>query len=176
MSYFKEKLTKIKGFVFDVDGVLSSNVQPLSLHGDPVRTSNMKDGFAIMYAIRKGYPIGIITGGKTADVKGRLERLGITNIYLGTLDKVPCLYDFMEKNNLTADQVAYMGDDLPDYTVMSKVGVPVCPKDAAVEIKEISQYVSDCNGGEGCVRDIIEQVMRARGDWNHPEQINWSSF
>lgn len=176
MAFFKEELSKIKGFVFDVDGVLSHNVLTLSPDGDPVRTANMKDGYAIMYAIRLGYPIGIITGGKTQDTLGRLNRLGITQVYMGTLDKVPCLLDFLDKNNLTSDEILYMGDDIPDYNVMKKVGLAVCPNDAAQEIKEISAYISQRNGGEGCVRDVIEQVLRSQGKWNHPENINWSSF
>ncbi|MCK9641697.1 MAG: HAD hydrolase family protein [Prolixibacteraceae bacterium] len=176
MAFFKEELSKIKGFVFDVDGVLSHNVLTLSPEGDPVRTSNMKDGYAIMYAIRLGYPICIITGGRTQDTRGRLERLGITHVYMGTLDKVPCLNEFLSKSGLTADQILYMGDDIPDYNVMTKVGLAVCPNDAASEIKEISAYISDRNGGEGCVRDVIEQVLRSQGKWSHPEEINWSSF
>jgi 3-deoxy-D-manno-octulosonate 8-phosphate phosphatase (KDO 8-P phosphatase) len=176
MAFFKEELSKIKGFVFDVDGVLSHNVLSLSPDGDPVRTANMKDGYAIMYSIRMGYPIGIITGGKTQDTRGRLERLGINQVYMGTLDKVPCLMDFLKKNNLTAEEILYMGDDIPDYNVMKMVGLAVCPNDAAQEIKEISAYISQRNGGEGCVRDVIEQVLRAQGKWNHPEKINWSSF
>jgi len=176
MAFFKEELSKIKGFVFDVDGVLSHNVLSLSPEGDPVRTANMKDGYAIMYAIRLGFPIGIITGGKTQDTRGRLERLGITQVYMGTLDKVPCLMDFLEKSNLKADEILYMGDDIPDYNVMKIVGLAVCPNDAAQEIKEISAYISQRNGGEGCVRDVIEQVLRSQGKWNHPENINWSSF
>jgi len=176
MAFFKEELSKIKGFVFDVDGVISHNVLTLSPDGDPVRTANMKDGYAIMYAIRMGYPIGIITGGRTQDTRGRLERLGITHVYMGTLDKVPCLNDFLSKSGLTADQILYMGDDIPDYNVMTKVGLAVCPNDAASEIKEISAYISDKNGGEGCVRDVIEQVLRSQGKWSHPEEINWSSF
>jgi 3-deoxy-D-manno-octulosonate 8-phosphate phosphatase (KDO 8-P phosphatase) len=176
MAFFKEELSKIKAFVFDVDGVLSHNVLSLSPDGDPVRTANMKDGYAIMFAIRSGYPIGIITGGKTQDTRGRLDRLGITQIYMGTLDKVPCLMEFLKNNELTADEVLYMGDDIPDYNVMTKVGLPVCPNDAAPEIREISAYISHHNGGEGCVRDVIEQVMRAQGKWCHAEEINWSSF
>ncbi|MCE1198006.1 MAG: HAD-IIIA family hydrolase [Marinilabiliales bacterium] len=176
MAFFKEELSKIRGFVFDVDGVLSHNVLTLSPEGDPVRTANMKDGYAIMYAIRSGYPLCIITGGKTQDTRGRLERLGIRDIYMGTLDKLPCLMEFLEKHDLTADQILYMGDDIPDYTVMRRVGLPVCPNDAAPEIKEISAYISPRNGGEGCVRDVIEQVLRAQGKWSHPEEIRWSSF
>ena len=176
MAFFKEELSKIRGFIFDVDGVLSHNVLGLSPDGDPVRTANMKDGYAIMYAIRSGYPIGIITGGRTQDTKGRLDRLGIIHIYMGTLDKVPCLVDFLEKTQLKAEEILYMGDDIPDYNVMTKVGLAVCPNDAAPEIKEIAAYISHRNGGEGCVRDVIEQVLRSQEKWAHPENINWSSF
>jgi len=116
MAFFKEELNKIKGFVFDVDGVLSHNVLTLSPLGDPVRTSNMKDGYAIMFALRSGYPIGIITGGRTQDTRMRLEKLGITNIYMGTLDKVPCLHVFLDKNGLTTEEILYMGDDIPITT------------------------------------------------------------
>lgn len=176
MAFFKEELAKIKGFVFDVDGVISHNVISLSPQGEPVRTSNMKDGYAIMFALRSGYPIGIITGGKTQDTRGRLEKLGISHIYMGTLDKVPCLQDFMAKSGLTSEEILYMGDDIPDYNVMTMVGLPVCPNDAVPEIREISAYISHRDGGEGCVRDVIEQVLRAQGKWSHPEEINWSSF
>jgi 3-deoxy-D-manno-octulosonate 8-phosphate phosphatase (KDO 8-P phosphatase) len=176
MAFFKEELAKIKGFVFDVDGVISHNVISLSPQGEPVRTSNMKDGYAIMFALRSGYPIGIITGGRTQDTRGRLEKLGISHIYMGTLDKVPCLQDFMAKSGLTSEEILYMGDDIPDYNVMRMVGLPVCPNDAVPEIREISAYISHRDGGEGCVRDVIEQVLRAQGKWSHPEEINWSSF
>jgi len=176
MAFFKEELNKIKGFVFDVDGVLSHNVISISPEGDPIRTANMKDGYAIMFALHSGYNIGIITGGKTQETRGRLEKLGISQIYMGTLDKVPCLQDFMSKNELTSDEILYMGDDIPDYNVMAMAGLAVCPNDAAPEIKEISAYISHRNGGEGCVRDVIEQVMRAQGKWLHAEDINWSSF
>ncbi|HWS01629.1 MAG TPA: HAD-IIIA family hydrolase [Prolixibacteraceae bacterium] len=176
MAFFKEELAKIKGFVFDVDGVISHNVISLSPQGEPVRTSNMKDGYAIMFALRSGYPIGIITGGRTQDTRGRLEKLGISHIYMGTLDKVPCLQDFMAKSGLTSEEILYMGDDIPDYNVMTMVGLPVCPNDAVPEIREISAYISHRDGGEGCVRDVIEQVLRAQGKWSHPEEINWSSF
>jgi 3-deoxy-D-manno-octulosonate 8-phosphate phosphatase (KDO 8-P phosphatase) len=136
----------------------------------------MKDGYAIMFALRSGYPIGIITGGRTQDTRGRLEKLGISHIYMGTLDKVPCLQDFMAKSGLTSEEILYMGDDIPDYNVMRMVGLPVCPNDAVPEIREISAYISHRDGGEGCVRDVIEQVLRAQGKWSHPEEINWSSF
>lgn len=176
MAFFKEELINVKGFLFDVDGVLSRTTQTLSPEGDPIRTSNVKDGFAIALAIRNGYKIGIITGGKTAEMHKRHMKLGITDIYMGTLDKIPCLEDFLTKYGLDYSQVMFMGDDIPDYRVMARVGLPVCPSDAVPEIKAISKYISDREGGEGCVRDVIEQVMRAQGKWLDPESINWSSF
>lgn len=176
MAFFKEELAKVKAFVFDVDGVLSAATQVLSQDGETVRTSNLKDGFALIYAIKMGYLICVITGGKTIDVLKRCEKIGIKDVYAGSLKKLPCLYHFLEKNNLKADEVMYMGDDLPDYPVMKIVGVPVCPRDAAQEIKDISHYISDKNGGEGCVRDVLEQVMRAQGKWINPEKMNWNIF
>lgn len=176
MAFFKEELTKVKAFVFDVDGVLSTATQLLSPEGETVRTSNLKDGFALIYAIKIGIPVCIITGGNTIEVIRRCEKIGITNLYTGTLRKLPCLLDFLEKNNLNADEVMYMGDDLPDYPAMLTVGVPVCPSDAVPEIKAVSHYISDKKGGEGCVRDVIEQVLRAQGKWIDLEIMNWSVF
>jgi len=176
MVFLKEELTNIKGFVFDVDGVLSLGTQQLAPDGEIVRTSNIKDGFAVMAAVRSGYKICVITGGNTSDVINRCKKLGINDLYTGTLDKLPCFYDFLEKNDLKAEEIVYMGDDLPDYQSMMIAGIAVCPKDAAPEIKAISKYISDQNGGEGCVRDIIEQVMRAQGRWINPEQMNWAGF
>lgn len=176
MAFIKEELTKVKGFVFDVDGVLSLAIQQLTPEGETVRTSNIKDGFALMAAVRSGYKICVITGGNTVDVINRCKKLGIKDVYTGTLDKLPCFYDFLEKNNLTAGEIVYMGDDLPDFQPMMKAGIPVCPDDAAPEIKTISKYVSDRKGGGGCVRDILEQVMRAQGTWINPEIMNWVGF
>ena len=150
MAFFKEELSKVKAFVFDVDGVLSAATQVLAPNGETIRTSNLKDGFALVYAVRMGFPIGVITGGNTVEVIKRCEMIGIKHIYTGSLRKLPALHDFLEKNNLKAEDVMYMGDDLPDYPVMKAVGVPVCPLDAAPEIKAISHYISDKIGGEGC--------------------------
>lgn len=176
MAFFKEELANVKGFVFDVDGVLSSSIQLLTLEGETVRTSNIKDGFALMAAIRKGYLICVITGGNTIDVINRCKKLGIKDVYAGTLNKLPCFYDFLKKNGLKAEETIYMGDDLPDYQPMMKAGVPVCPNDAVPEIKSISKYISDRKGGDGCIRDIIEQVMRTQGTWINPELMNWAGF
>jgi 3-deoxy-D-manno-octulosonate 8-phosphate phosphatase (KDO 8-P phosphatase) len=176
MAFFKEELTKVKAFVFDVDGVISAATQALSSDGETIRTSNLKDGFALVYAIRNGFPVGVITGGKTIEVINRCKKLGVKDVYIGSLRKLPSLYDFLKKNNLKAEEVMYMGDDLPDYPAMKVVGVPVCPNDAAQEIKAISHYISDKNGGDGCVRDVLEQVLRAQGKWIDCDKMDWNLF
>lgn len=165
MTFFKEELKKVKAFVFDVDGVLSKDTSPLNEDGDPVRTANVKDGFAIRNAILFGYPVAVITGGYIERVPKRYERLGVKHFYNNARDKVVCLDDFLNKTGINAENVLFMGDDLVDYAVMKKVGIPVCPQDAVQDIKSISKYVSQKNGGEGCVRDIIEQTLRAQNKW-----------
>ncbi len=165
MSNFKEDLIKVKAFAFDVDGVLSSQVIPLHPSGEPMRTANIKDGFAIQLAVKLGYPVAIITGGKTNAVLMRYQNLGVSDIYMGTMEKMPYFNDWRIKNNLENDNILFMGDDLPDYPVMKRVGIPVCPADAVEEIKSLCKYISHLKGGEGCVRDVIEQVLRAQGQW-----------
>lgn len=165
MGTFKKKLKNIKAFVFDVDGVFSHEHVYLHPDGDMMRSMNIKDGFAIQYAVKLDYIIGIITGGFSESVKTRFNHLGVSDVYLKSVDKMDDFNDFMEKNNLSNDEVLYMGDDLPDYEVMTSVGLPTCPANAAEEIKAVSEYISDKNGGDGCVRDIVEQVLRAQGKW-----------
>lgn len=165
MDNFKERLKDIKAFVFDVDGVFSANVF-LHPDGDMLRSMNTKDGYALQYAIKEqGFLAGIITGGYSDSVKKRFNGLGITDVYLKSLNKLDDFEDFMYKYDLKPEQIVYMGDDLPDYEVMKMVGIPTCPVDAAEEIKAISVYISDKKGGDGCVRDIVEQVLRAQGKW-----------
>lgn len=175
MAFFKEEFKNIKAFVFDVDGVLSSDTSPLDENGNPVRTANVKDGYALRNALNMNYRIGIISGGALERVRLRYEKLGIEHIYLGVHDKVKCLNDFMEKTGMKPEEILFMGDDLVDFQVMKLVGIPTCPIDAVSEIKEISKYISDRKGGEGCVRDIVEQVMRARGDWHNEHSFYWKS-
>lgn len=165
MTFFKERLQSIKAFIFDVDGVLSKDTTPLDENGDPVRTANIKDGFAIRAALKAGFKIGIITGANTQRVKLRYANLGVEHIYLNSFNKIECLNDFCTKTGVIKEEILYMGDDLVDYEIMSEVGIGVCPLDAVPEIKAISQYISDKNGGEACVRDVIEQVMRSQGKW-----------
>lgn len=170
---FKELLPHIKAFLFDVDGVLSSNMVVLHPNGEPMRTVNTKDGYAMQLAVKKGFPIGIITGGNTRSVRMRFKRLGITDVYMKSSEKIHDLHDFLKKHQLDAKDVMYMGDDIPDYPVMKACGYPVCPADAAPEIKGISIYVSDKKGGEGCARDIIEQVMKAQNRWMDEHAFGW---
>jgi 3-deoxy-D-manno-octulosonate 8-phosphate phosphatase (KDO 8-P phosphatase) len=158
-------LKKIKAIVFDVDGVLSCSTITLNTVGEPLRTVNIKDGYAIQLAQKMGLRIVILTGGNTEAVRMRYERLGVEDIYMKCAVKIRTYDDFLDKYGLTDEEVIYMGDDVPDYEIMRRVGCPVCPADACTDIKEISLYVSDRKGGEGCARDVIEQVLRAQGKW-----------
>ena len=171
MTNFKEDLKKVKAFVFDVDGVLSTQVLNLNVNGDPMRTANVKDGFALHQAVKAGYPIAIITGGDCPHVRKRFEKLGIKDIFMGSFDKVTPFKKWLEKTGFDAGEIMYMGDDLPDHPVMKHVGIPVAPADAAEEIKSLCKYISDKNGGQGCVRDVIEQVLRVQGKWS--VDISW---
>lgn len=158
-------LTKIRGLIFDVDGVLSENTIPMDAEGQPLRTLNIKDGYAIQLAVKQGLQVGIITGGISETVRKRYEYLHVQHIYIGASYKMRELQDLMAKTGLRAEEMLYMGDDIPDYEVMRFVGLPVCPADAADEIRAISTYVSPRKGGCGAARDVIEQVLRAQGKW-----------
>jgi 3-deoxy-D-manno-octulosonate 8-phosphate phosphatase (KDO 8-P phosphatase) len=167
MISFEEELLNIKAFLFDVDGVLSPDVTPLDDSGDPVRTANVKDGFAIRQALSHGYVIGIITGGIQKRVKLRYQRLGVRFFYDDIKNKLDSFSDFMNQTELKAGMILYMGDDLPDLPVMTSVGIATCPRDAVPEVKAVSHYISDRQGGYGCVRDVIEHVLKAQGKWNN---------
>jgi 3-deoxy-D-manno-octulosonate 8-phosphate phosphatase (KDO 8-P phosphatase) len=173
MSNFKEDLAKVKAFAFDVDGVFSTSKVLLHPSGEMMRTMNIKDGYALFYTLRKGYPVGIISGGYSESVRLRFSRLGMTDIYLKSTNKLENIKDFISKYDLLPENILYMGDDLPDYEVMKMVGFPTCPSDAVEEIKEISAYISDKAGGEGCVRDVIEQVLRLQGKWMDDDAFSW---
>ncbi|MDR1880037.1 MAG: HAD-IIIA family hydrolase [Tannerellaceae bacterium] len=173
MSCIPYDLTKIRAFVFDVDGVLSGEIIPLHPNGDPMRTVNTKDGYAIQLAIKKGYQVGIITGGYTDAVKMRFTHLGVTHIYMSSSIKKHDFHDFLEKTGLSPEEVLYAGDDIPDYEVMVEAGLPVAPADAVPEIKQVAAYVSPKKGGEGVARDVIEQTMKAQGTWMDDEAFGW---
>lgn len=170
MLNFKQKLNKVNTLIFDVDGVLTDGKVLVMENGEVVRNMFSKDGYAIQLAVKKKYNIVIISGGNNKAVKNILERSGVQHIFINQHDKLQCYKDFIYSNEISDEQVLYMGDDLPDYEVMSRVGVATCPNDSAPEIKAICSYISPKNGGEGCVRDIIEQVMRLQGTW---EIANW---
>ena len=158
-------LKEIKAIIFDIDGVLSSETITLSSEGEPLRTVNIKDGYAMQLAMKLGLRIAIMTGAKVTSIRKRYEGLGVEDIYIGCSVKIETYETFLHKYGLTDKEIMYMGDDIPDLEIMRRVGCPVCPKDACPEIKEVSIYVSDRIGGHGCGRDIIEQVLRAQGKW-----------
>ncbi len=158
-------LTRIRALAFDVDGVLSTNNVVLLEGGQPCRTANIKDGYALQLAVKRGLPIAIITGGRSQAVKVRYEGLGITDVFLGTAVKIQKFEEWTASLHVKPEEVLYMGDDIPDYEVMQRCGCPCCPADAAAEIRQIATYVSPLNGGCGCVRDVVEQVLRAQGKW-----------
>src|SRR5690554_6486254 len=162
---YKEYLADITTFVFDVDGVLTDGSIQIGTNGELLRTMDIKDGYAMKHAIDQGYTVAVISGGKNEGVRHRLRGLGLTDIFLGCEDKVLQLEEFMDLYNISPDQVLYMGDDIPDLYPMQKVAMPTCPQDAVAEIKEISKYISHRKGGSGCVRDVIEQVLKVQGKW-----------
>ena len=161
LSLFKP----IKTFVFDVDGVLATSLVVV-LQAEMARSMNTKDGFGLQLAIKKGYRVVIISGGKSEPVRERLAGLGIKDIFLGIHHKKEILLEYMLQHNLKWEEVLYMGDDIPDYSPMQLVGLPCCPADATDEIKQISKYISTINGGYGCGRDVIEKVLKLNGDWD----------
>ena len=163
-------LSKIRAVVFDLDGVLSSETIALGMDGTPLRTVNIKDGYAIQLAMKMGLRVAIISGCKIEAVRKRYEGLGMEDIYLGAAVKIKIYDDFTAKYGLKDDEVLFMGDDIPDLEVMQRVGCAVCPKDACPEVKAASCYVSERCGGQGCGRDVIEQVLRAQGKWLKDER------
>ena len=158
-------LKKISTIIFDVDGVLSTSTIPMSEEGEPLRTSNIKDGYAIQLAVKLGLRLAIITGGRDDSVMKRYVKLGMKDIFMGCGVKVEVYRKYIAERGITPEEVMYVGDDIPDYEVMREVGCPCCPKDACPDIRAISNYVSPYDGGRGCARDVIEQVMRAKGLW-----------
>ena len=162
---YKEIMNEITTFIFDVDGVLTDSSVFVTNEGEILRTMNIRDGYAMKAAIESGFNVCIISGGSNEGVRVRLRNLGLTDIYLGTPDKVETFKEYVELYNIKPENVLYMGDDIPDYHVMQLVTLPTCPQDASPEIKAISRYISHKNGGKGAARDVIEQVMKAQGKW-----------
>lgn len=162
---YKEYLHQITTFILDVDGVFTDGSLHITTQGEMHRVMNVKDGYAVKAALNEGYNVCIISGGTDEGVRKRLQTLGVKDVYLGAHDKIKFLDSYCSENNISLENILYMGDDIPDYPVLKKVGLPTCPQDAVKEIKEISLYISHKKGGEGCVRDVIEQVLKVQGKW-----------
>ena len=173
MNDLKSLLSGVTTFIFDYDGVMTDGTVYMDSNGDPLRTSNVKDGYAIQLAGKLGYQIAVISGAVVTNINKRLNMLGVNDVFTGVPDKVVKLEEYMKQYQLTPNQVVYMGDDIPDLKVMRRVGVPACPADAADEVKQISVFISDQPGGRGCVRDIIEQTLKAQGKWMTAEAYSW---
>ncbi len=157
--------SKITTFIFDVDGVMTDGTVHSFADGEHARTFYIKDGYAIEKALQSGYNIIVISGGFEKGVHNRLTFLGIKDIFLGVKDKLTLFDEYKKEKNLDEDQILYMGDDIPDYKMLKRVGLPTCPNDAANDIREICKYISPFNGGRGAVRDVIEKVMKSQGKW-----------
>jgi len=173
MANFKEALVQVKAFIFDIDGVLSLQTISLNAFGIPNRTVNLRDGYALQLAVKKGYFVGVISGSNSKEYQKRLKQLGVNEIYLNSRTKLDHYKDFRMKYNLKDPDILFMGDDIPDFEVMKIAGVPVCPSDAESEIKQVATYISDKKGGEGCVRDVIEQVLRLHNKWMNSDAFTW---
>ena len=173
MNELKDLLKEVTTFIFDYDGVMTDGSVYMDSNGDPLRTSNVKDGYALQLAGKLGFHVAVISGAIVTNITKRLNSLGVKDVFTGIPDKVVKLEEYMEQCGLTANQIVYMGDDIPDLRVMRQVGVPACPADAAEEVKQISVFVSGKPGGRGCVRDIIEQTLKVQGKWMTAEAFSW---
>ncbi|OIP02274.1 MAG: 3-deoxy-D-manno-octulosonate 8-phosphate phosphatase [Bacteroidetes bacterium CG2_30_33_31] len=173
MKNYKAKLAPINTMIFDFDGVLSDSMVLLTEDGHYLRRTNVKDGYVMQLAVKKGYRIAIISGAKAEGMYHRLYGLNLTDIYLGVTNKLEVYNELKAKYNLENENILYMGDDIPDFQVMQAAGIAACPADAANEIKAIADYISDKKGGEGCARDIIEQVMKIHGKWMDEQAYEW---
>ena len=173
MSKINYDLTKIKSFIFDIDGVLSPSTISLHPSGEPMRMVNIKDGYAIQLAVKLGFKIAIITGGNTEAILKRYKGLGVDYVYMAVSKKLPTYKEFRDKHNLKDEEIIYIGDDIPDYEIMKVVGLPCAPADAAPEIKECATFITSCIGGHGCAREVIEEVLKAQGKWMQDEAFGW---
>ena len=173
MNNVNSLLSEVTTFIFDYDGVMTDGTVYMDSNGDPLRTSNVKDGYAIQLASKLGYHLAVISGAVVTNITKRLNMLGVNDVFTGVPDKVVKLEEYMRQYQLKPNQIVYMGDDIPDLRVMHQVGVPACPADAADEVKQISVFISDKPGGRGCVRDVIEQTLKAQGKWMTAEAYSW---
>ncbi|MEI6576322.1 MAG: HAD family hydrolase [Bacteroidota bacterium] len=173
MSNYKEKLKHITTIIFDYDGVLTGGTVLINPDGELLRTANVKDGYAMKHAVEMGFRIAIISGGKSHSVKNRMAPLGVTDVFLEVRDKLKMYKEYVATHNLKPEEILFMGDDIPDYPLMKEVGISTCPADAAEEIKAVASYISFQNGGQGCAREILEQVMKVQGKWFNEQSFLW---
>jgi 3-deoxy-D-manno-octulosonate 8-phosphate phosphatase (KDO 8-P phosphatase) len=167
----QDRFKKIKTFIFDVDGVLTDGTVLLLENGLQARRMNIKDGYALQLAIKRGYRVMVVSGADESTVTARLHKLGITDIHFGVSDKKDLVGKYIDKHRLAADEVLFMGDDMPDLPVMSVAGMATCPADAVTEIREAARYISPRTGGNGCVRDVIEIVLKLNEHWDYQPGI-----
>ncbi len=163
---FLDKIKHIKAFILDVDGVLTDGTVLVTESGEQLRRFNIKDGYALQLAVKRGYYVVAVSGGRSKGIELRLKGLGITEIHLGLDSKIETCRNFIQSKGLTAEEILYMGDDIPDLAAAQLAGLTVCPADAVEEVKAVCDYISPKRGGEGCVRDIVEKVLKIRGDWH----------
>jgi 3-deoxy-D-manno-octulosonate 8-phosphate phosphatase (KDO 8-P phosphatase) len=173
MANYKEHLKHITTFIFDYDGVLTDGSVITTNEGEAYRISNVKDGYALQLAHKKGYKVAVISGARSESMMHRMKALQITDVFLGVEQKLPVYRAYLEAGSLKPEQVLYMGDDIPDYEVMKEAGIATCPADAAEEIRGVAHYISHFNGGKGCVRDVIEQVLKVQGRWMNDGACHW---
>lgn len=164
-----ELFESINTFVFDIDGVMTDGSLLVTDTGDLLRSMNIRDGYATELAVKKGYHVWVISGGKQEAPAIRLRKLGVKEAHIAVPDKKKLLFELFKKYNVNPSHALYMGDDIPDYAVMQICGLPTCPNDAAPEIKSVAKYISPFKGGAGCVRDVIEKVLKLKGDWELPQ-------
>ena len=173
MGNYKNLLKNITTFIFDYDGVLTNGIVLITNDGEQLRTANVKDGYALQLAVKKGFRIAIISGGNSESMRKRFDGLGINDVFLGVENKRKLYEEFTEVNQIKPHEILFMGDDIPDYELMHLVGIPTCPADAAEEIKKQALYISPLKGGEGCVRDVIEQTLKIQGKWFDKDAFHW---
>lgn len=173
MANYKALLKDVDTFIFDYDGVMTDGKVILMDEGQPLRSANVKDGYVLQLLVKLGFNVVIISGGFSRSMENRFGTLGIKDVFLGIQNKEVVLNKYLSERDIEPKHVVYMGDDIPDYYVMKMIGIPVCPADAVEEIKEISIFISDKKGGEGCVRDIVEQVLKVQGKWMSEEAYSW---
>lgn len=165
MSKINYNLAKIKAVVFDVDGVLSPSTVPMSAEGVPMRMANLKDGYAMQLAVKSGLDLAIISGADVPSIRGRFGIIGLKDIFLGASDKLPIFKKWISEKGYNTDEVAYVGDDIPDLPVMKACGLPVAPRDAAEEVKAVAKFISGADGGHGVARELIEEILKVKGLW-----------